>query len=338
MNRFCRISAFLLAGLLLGACLSSAEEGTPSGSSSPGAATPTATKMSQTSTAGGQATIAFTGSPPGEPPSSVASWLTDARTPANEKDAYAVAGDDYANNLYERPFDEDLAYRPDLDIYSASLVFDHQWFYVALELEGLQTGKETPDACFGIELDVTLDGRGEFVIWARPPFTAEWTRENMIVYGTSTDMVGGPRPLLSDAPWKGDTYDKILFDGLQPSVENTAWVRVSPEDPKILQIAFTPEILEQPIRFLWNIWADDGIKDPSRFDYNDVFTRKEAGSPYKWDPEYPPKSISEVDNTCRAPYGFNPVGSVPGGCELPVTPGPTKEGPTPTVTRIPPPK
>ncbi len=338
MNSFTRIVVFLLAGLILVACSPAQKSGVQTQASPPGIGTLTATVTSTSVDDGAWATAAFTGSPPGEPPFNVSSWLTDARTPANAKDAYAIAGDDHASNQYERPFTEELAYRPDLDILSASLTLDPQWFYVTIQLEGTQTGLETPDACFGVELDLNLDGRGEFVIWARPPFTTGWTRENLIIYGTSTDMVGGPRPLHSDAPWKGETYDTILFDGRQLSDDNTAWVRVSPADPQNLQIAFSPELFKQPIKFLWNVWADDGIKDPSRFDYNDVFTKKEAGSPYKWDPEYPPKSIWAVDNTCRAPYGFTPSGNVPGGCQIPATPGPTTAGPTPTLTRIPPPK
>lgn len=338
MNKATRFIIILLIGLSAAACLSSSEEGTqgPSGSSS--TSTSDAAILPKSSDESAWATAAYTGPPPEEPPSAVASWLTDPRTPDNAEDAYAVDGDDFGNNRYERPIDADLAYRHDLDILSASLTLDPEWFYILLLVEDVQPGEETPDACFGIELDVNLDGRGEFVIWARPPFATRWARENMIIYGTSTGMVGGPHPLLSDAPWEGETYDTILFDPMELSQENWTWVRVSPTDPKELQIAFSPEILEQPIRFLWNVWADDGIKEPSRFDYNDVFTKKDAGSPYKWDPEYPPKSIWAVDNTCRAPYGFKPVGNIPGLCGMETIPPPTVEGPTPTFTLIPPPK
>jgi hypothetical protein len=335
MKRIRSFLPFLLTGLLAAACLSSSEEASQSPPTATGAVTDTATPRSESSDENAWATARYSGEPPGEPPEGVVSWLTDPRSPDKTEDAYAVAGDDFDSNLYERPINEDLAYRHDLDILSADLMFDKLWFYASIQLEDVQPGNETPEACFGIELDVNLDGRGELVIWGKPPFTEAWTRENMTVYGTSTGMVGGPRPLLPDAPWKGDTYDMILFDGLADLEDNAAWVRVSPQDPTVIQIAFSPDLLEEPTRFLWNVWADDGIKDPQQFDYNDIFTRKEAGSPYKWDPEYPPKAISSLDNTCRAPYGFKPVGNVPGGCEVQAIPGPTKEGPTPTFTRIP---
>ncbi len=335
MRKLIRVSAMFTVVLLLGACnfplsakstLSSPATGTPTTASVPvQAATSTIPATTE----------AFTGSPPGEPPTTTGSWLTDPMTPINAKNAYAIAGDDFLHNQFERPFDKDLAYRPDLDILGATLTVDSQWYYVTIQLEGVQTDQQTPAAWYGVELDVNLDGRGDFVVWAKPPFTTDWSRENVVVYRSSKDTVGGPQPLVSDAPWKGDTYDTILFDGQKPSQDNAAWVRVSPKDPKSLQIAFSPDIVQKPIRFLWGAWADDGIKDPSKFDYNDLFTKKEAGSPYKWDPEYPPKAITSVDNTCRAPYGFVPVGILPGKCELQPTPGPTTKGPTATKTLIP---
>jgi hypothetical protein len=339
MNKPIRVFTIFLTVLLLGACNFSLKANTQQSSPAPATATSTIASVPvQATDTVPAATAAFTGLPPGEPPKSVASWLIDANTPVNAKNAYAIDGDNYANNQFERPFDKDLAYRPDLDIHSATLTLDSQWFYVTILLDGVQPDKNALIACYGVELDVNLDGRGDFVVWVQPPFTTAWSRENIVVYGSSKNTVGGPHPLLSDAPWKGDTYDTILFDGQKPSQDNAAWVRVSPNDPKSLQIAFTPDSVLKPARFLWNVWADDGIKDPSKFDYNDLFTKKEAGSPYKWDPEYPPKSITSLDNTCRAPYGFKPVGSLPGLCESQPTPGPTTKGATPTPTLIPPPK
>jgi hypothetical protein len=351
MKRLGSTSLLLWIALLMGACIYSANGAATQ--MPPAAASPTAQKAAVMDTvapntvaantvapapsATGTATpttAPFTGSPPGEPPSGVSSWLTDPFTPHHDTNAYAIDGDDFAHNRFERPFDDKLAFRPDLDIHAASLTHDSQWFYVTIGLDGVNTGQGVLAACYGIELDLNIDGRGEFVFWARPPFTTAWSREAMIVYGTSTNMVGGPQPVLSDAPWKGDTYNKIIFDGKNPSDLNAAWVRVSPADPKSLQIAFSAEVIQNPIRFLWNAWADDGIKDPSKFDYNDLYTKAEAGSAYKWDPDYPPKSVWAVDNTCRAPYGFKPNGIVLGGCTNPATPGPTQPGATPTRTPV----
>ncbi len=337
MKKPARVLLILLAVLTLNACnlfaKSSTSASTPAGTTAlPASATP---KAANTAAA---ATAAFMGSQPNEPPTLLASWLTDPRTPAATSNGYAIAGDDFLHNQYERPFDKNLAYRPDLDILTASLSLDSQWLYLSIQLAGTDTGKQTLDACYGAEIDVNLDGRGDFVVWATPPFTTTWTRDNLTVYGTTTNMVGGLTPLLSDAPWKGATYDKILFDGKTDMKVNAAWARVSPKDPTILQIAFTLDILQKPPHFLWGAWADDGIKDPSKFDYNDAFTKKEAGSAFKWDADYPPKALNSVDNTCRAPYGFKPKGNEPGICQIQTTPVPQKPGPTPTQTLIPPPK
>jgi hypothetical protein len=334
MRKYLRISFVLAVAGILGACNFSL--GANTAASSPAAATPSngSNPVPAIDTVSAS-TAAFSGSPPGEPPDTIGSWLTDPMTPAKAKDGYAIAGDDFEHNLFERPLDKALAYRPDLDILGASMTQDSQWLYIFIQLNESGTGTAPFTADYGVELDVNLDGRGDFVIWASPSFSTAWSRDTLAIYGSSTDMVGGTRPLLSDAPWKGKTYDDILFDGKNSPDVNAAWVRISPKDPKILQIAFSPEIIGKPVRFLWNAWADDGIKDPTQFDYNDVFTKKEAGSPYKWDAEYPPKALLAVDSTCRAPYGFTPNGAEPGMCELPTKPGPSAVGPTPTRTLIP---
>ncbi len=334
MRKYIRVSIVLAVAGGLAACNSSLSPG--GSASSPAADTASNESIPASATGAVSAgTAAFTGSPPGDPPNSIGSWLTDPLTPDKAKDDYAIAGDEFAHNQFERPMDKALAYRPDLDIVGATLSQDSQWLYASIQLSGSDTGTQTLDANYGVELDVNLDGRGDFVIWARPPFTTAWSRDTLTVYGTSTNMVGGTHPLLSDAPWTGETYNKILFDKNTSPDANAAWVRVSPKDPKILQFAFSADIIGKPNRFLWGAWADDGIKDPTRFDYNDMFTKKEAGSPYKWDPDYPVKSILAVDNTCRAPYGFNPNGIEPGMCQLQSKPGPSIPGPTPTRTLIP---
>ena len=248
MKILVRVSAVLLPVLVLGACNLPNKIGTQA--SLPAVTTAAAPKTSYETSKPTEtepaATKVFTGSPPGDPPNNTASWLTDAQTPSNAKNDYAVIGDDYSHNQFERPFDKELAYRPDLDILSATLTLDSQWYYVTIKLDGTDTAKDALIACYGIELDVNIDGRGEFVIWAQPPFTTTWARENIVVYGSLKGTVGGPQPLLSDAPWKGDTYDTVLFDEKTQSDMNAAWARVSPGDPKGLQIAFSPEILQKP--------------------------------------------------------------------------------------------
>jgi hypothetical protein len=160
MNKLIRVSVILFAMLLFIACNFSlntnATQKAPT--ASPTALMTIAATETETST---PPTVAFTGLPPGDTPKTTASWLTDAKTPANVKNAYAIAGDDFAHNQFERPFNKDLVYRPDLDIQSATLTLDTQWLYVIIVLDGTDTGKDTLDACYGVELDVNLDGRSE---------------------------------------------------------------------------------------------------------------------------------------------------------------------------------
>jgi hypothetical protein len=330
--RKCVIPAMLI--FIVACSLPFSGTSVPSGST-PGASTATAAQPPAPGETAAAATVSFTGSPPGEPPTAVSSWLTDPLSPDKKENAYAIAGDDFTLNRFERPFSAQLAYRPDLDIVKASLAPTQDWFFVSIEVAGVNPDTKTLNACFGVEIDVGLKGRGEFVIWATPPFTADWTRADTLIYGTSTNMVGGPTPLHSDAPWKGATYDTLVVNPADSPL-NAVWVRISPADEKVVQIAFTRDILKNPQRFLWGAWADDGIKNPSQFDYNDVYTKKEAGSAFKWDADYPPKSINSVDNTCRAPFGFNPTGAEPGMCEVVPTPGPKPSGPTLTRTLAPP--
>jgi hypothetical protein len=278
------------------------------------------------------ATPAFTGAAPGDPPAKIA-FVDDISEKASGGLKGALGGDNFAENIYERPFNLDTSYRPDLDISGTTFTKDGTWFYVTIALGGQDTATGKMNAAYGVELDVNKDGRGEYVIWAVPGYSNQWSRSNTKIFGTSTNMVGGTHPTLSDAPsWTGATYDKILFNGATDFTNNGAWVRISPANPNNMEIAFNPILVSSPAQFLWGAWADDGIKDPSKFDYNDVITKADAGSPYKSLADYPPKAIWAVDNTCRFWVGFTPSIIIPGSCQAPATPTPK---PTFTPTKRP---
>jgi hypothetical protein len=83
---------------------------------------------------------------------------------------------------------------------------------------------------------------------------------------------------------------------------------------------------------MWGAWADAGLRDPSKFNYNDRFTEADAGSPIKNKPNYPIKAIYQVDNTCWVAQGFKPTGDEPHLCPS-LQAQPThqpKAGPTPS--------
>jgi hypothetical protein len=84
----------------------------------------------------------------------------------------------------------------------------------------------------------------------------------------------------------------------------------------MVDLAFKRSLVGGANMFLWNVWADDGVKNPASFDYNDHFSASEAGSPYK-DADYPLKALALVDNTCRETYHFTPTADIPGLCSPP---------------------
>jgi hypothetical protein len=116
----------------------------------------------------------------------------------------------------------------------------------------------------------------------------------------------------------------MVFDAGTGTDPDTAWARISPADPKIVQIAFKSTLINDANKFTWGAWTmNDSMLNPGWFDYNDHFTNAEAGSPLvELTQYYPIKALAEVDNTCRWSVGFIPTGDEPGICPVPATPTP----------------
>jgi hypothetical protein len=94
-----------------------------------------------------------------------------------------------------------------------------------------------------------------------------------------------------------------------------AFSRLSPENSNAIQIAVSLALLGNPDKFLWGAWADKGLQDFSKFDYDDSIGPEAAGSPLKASKDYPLKGLYSLDNTCRQPFGFDQKTSiVPGSC------------------------
>ena len=81
-----------------------------------------------------------------------------------------------------------------------------------------------------------------------------------------------------------------------------------------MEIAVSRKLLGDPKEFLWGAWADAGLRDPQKFDYNDAIGLSAAGSPIKSNADYPLNALYSVDNTCRTPYGFSSTIGIPGVC------------------------
>jgi hypothetical protein len=112
----------------------------------------------------------------------------------------------------------------------------------------------------------------------------------------------------------GDGYDTILFAEGISADPDLVWARVSPSDPAVAQLAYKPALAKGNDTYLWWAVADNKLKDPSMYDYNDQYTLAEAGSPIAGLVEYPVKAVSEIDNTCSWSVGYTPEKAEPRMC------------------------
>ncbi len=256
---------------------------------------------------------------------------------------YSQGGDIYDNNAFERPFRPQTqdAFFGDLDIHYGRIARDGTWFYVTIELAGLRQGASTPQGNYGVELDLDKDGRGDYLVWVAGPLEAtQWDVKGVAVYRDANNDVGGARACLSDSPYGGDGYEQALFQAGVGSDPDLAWARWVPGSPLKVQIAFKRSMISDDGDFIWWVWADEGVNNPRMMDYNDHYTRDQAGSPYKGNRYFPSRSIAAVDNTCRWVFGFTPTGKETCLCEMAKTPTPpptkTKPPTEPPPTEPPP--
>lgn len=271
---------------------------------------------------------------PGEP-GKVTVEIKDANTATSGMAKHAIEGDIYQQNLFERPFNGDMSYRPDLDIQKAELSNDDTFFYVTIYLADVNPTSKILQAVYGVELDTDVDGRGDYLICVMPPFENQWTTINAVAFGDSNNDVGRKRALVMDVPSDGDGYDVIIFTAQSSQDPDLVWGRKSPDKLSAVQIAFKKSMLDHPTSFLFGVWADDGLKDARLFDYNDNFSEVDAGSPLEKNPNYPLKKLFAVDNTCRMGMGRAILATDPGVCggqkpPIPTIRVPTVQGPFPS--------
>jgi hypothetical protein len=250
-------------------------------------------------------------------------------------DDVLYSNDNYNANLYERPYTEvNMVYRPDLDLQKVYMSTDNTFFYFALPVKDVDPNTKTVHGNYGVELDVDRDGRGDFLLWVYQTPGGAWDIAGVSLFTDLNNDVGGARPLLSDAPNKGDGYETEVWPGKPMTDPDGAWARIDPSSPLIVQIAVKRSLVGSPSSFMWSAWADDQLKAPYLFDYNDALTPVEAGSPLKTSTYYPLAKLAQIDNTCRGAWGFTPTGNEPGYCKPAVVPAPTKAPVKPTTAVI----
>lgn len=255
-------------------------------------------------------------------PGSISSFMTDRSTRPLAGEGRAIA-DSFDQLLFERPYtSESMEYRAYLDITRGELSASSPWFYVIIHLEEGAPAEAAP--LYGVEIDIDLDGRGDWLIWGAVPPDSEWTTDGVQALRDTNNDVGGANPVIANSPPQtGDGYDDLVFDAGHGPDPDAAWIRRSPSSPSQIHLAFKQTLIGPPGEFLWGVWADEGPQDPAFFDYNDHWSISQAGSPVANTSYYPLKELALIDNSCRWGYGFTPTGSEPGACYIPPTPTPT---------------
>jgi hypothetical protein len=234
-------------------------------------------------------------------------------------------GDYFDMNFYERPFTaEEMDYIAYLDLGQRMyLSYGPPWIYVTINLQ--EAPPPQADAFYGVEVDRDRDGRGDFLIVAQSPSSADWTTQGVRVYADGNEDVGGRTPVRSDTQ-PGDGYESLIFDEGQGMGEAAAWVRRAPDEAQAVQFAFRLSLFGQEGTFIWGVWAGETLP-AGQFDFNDLYSHEEAGSPLINSRFYPLQALALIDNSCRWVFGYVPGSPATGLCYF--------NTPTPTITPVP---
>ncbi|QRN83328.1 hypothetical protein JR338_00805 [Chloroflexota bacterium] len=261
-------------------------------------------------------------------PGWVSKWFYDTDSSKTADDKTVNGGDDYVANLYERPFtEEDMIYRPDIDINKAEISSDDTFYYVTLTLAGEHPGGGL-QAAYGVEIDEDRDGRGDLLVIADHPTSTSWSIDGVSVYRDSNNDVGGSSIMRPDSGYAGNGFDQVVFSNAVLDDPDAAWARINTGTPPTVTLAFKKSLVGMGT-FVWGVWSADSLLDPALIDLHDNFTESEAGSPYKSHSTYPLKALNLVDNTCRETYGFDATTPIMGLCYVPAEPTEKSNSPQP---------
>jgi hypothetical protein len=236
--------------------------------------------------------------------------IEDASSQSTAAQKRTLSGDNFGKDVFERPFtSQDMVYLPDTDILTAAISSDENFYYFTIQLAGLSVMDKKLAGTYGIEFDMNKDGRGDYLVTAMNP-GKDWSSSDVKAYSDPNKDVGGLTPIRADpsSKLKSDGYEMVLTSA------DSAFSRLDPNQEAAIQIAVSKHLIGDATKFLWGAWADSGLRNLQELDYNDRFSASEAGSPIKSDKAYPLKALSELDNTCRVPFGFTTKVSLPGMC------------------------
>lgn len=247
-------------------------------------------------------------------------------------------GDRFTFEKFERPFNANTmdVYFPELDIVDTFVFQDDTWVYGTIQVKDRASASSSPYR-FAMQLDTEADGKGDILVIASNPPSTDWTTDGVQVFQDANGDVGDLTAMFTDANAKGDGFETLIFDQGNSNDPDVAWIRVSPQDPNIVEIAIKRSVMGNTFIYMIDMWAGHATLDPAIFDFSDHFTHEQAGAA---DPElpnfYPIKSVYELDNSCRMAVGFQPTGAEPGLCPLnaPVKPGDPPVSCNPTTLQV----
>lgn len=256
---------------------------------------------------------------PNQPEYFISQFIRDCSTGRwvvpGEKIERSYNCDSWHYNAVERPYDQDLEiFYPEFDIITMQLGQDEVWMYARFEIfENSST--EYVEGVFALELDLNLDLRGDILLLASKPVQGDWTTDGVQVWEDTNGDTGGLNPLVADFKTDnndpGNGYDLLIFDQGKGEDPDSAWMRLSPDDPKIIEIAFKRSLINNSQAFEWWGWASRNPLLPEEFDLNDHFSESE---------------VFVVDNSCGWLFGLDPDTTIPNLCYI---------EPTPTQTPVP---
>lgn len=247
---------------------------------------------------------------PGEPRGS-AQIIHDQTCAATAGSKRAAGGDEYSDGRFERPFDREMNYLPALDISRGMLVRSNDgWNYFTIVLEAAPL---PPPAVYGIELDLNIDGRGDYLIQISAPTVTEWMESGIKMWWDSDGDVGGQVINRSDPRGnKGSGFESVKIDTATGKHAGQIWSRLIENG---VQIALKDQwVGGKDGKFTWKPYTDGSPFSPSQYDLNDYYLLAEAGSPLIGERDYPLKVIHSMDNTCRGLSGLTPSGAEQGVC------------------------
>lgn len=267
--------------------------------------------------------------PPGNLPEKQSGEAADFDSSKSFEEKTLIGGDRFTFGRFERPFNANTmdVYFSQLDIVNTKVFQDDTWIFASIAFNGLKAASSSSEK-YAVEIDDTLNGKGDWLIVGFIPQPGDWSVDGVQIYQDANHDVGAEIPLLTDESSinTGDGFETMVFDQGQGNDPDSAWARISPNDPNVIEFAIKKSALGNPSKFMINMWAGTSLLDPGEFDINDQFTHEQAGAA---DSEltifYPIKAVAELDNSCRMAVGFQPTGKEPGLCAVFIPP--SVEGP-----------